>query len=168
MSVEGRAEEKGAEPPPEPAQAASPGPEVPGRPWWRRPPPPWLPRAVAAAAGPLLIVAAVLIVAHSYLWGLRFPAEHDVQVEWLPNFCFLGRTLGSGHLPVWNPHVMNGTPFAADPLHGWMNLSAMGLFSTLSCASAIRWYIVLQPILAGLGSYWFLRSEGMSRPASTV
>jgi hypothetical protein len=41
----------------------------------------------------------------------------------------------------------------------------MALFSALPCDLAIRMFIVLQPILSGLGLYGFLRSEGLSRPA---
>jgi hypothetical protein len=38
----------------------------------------------------------------------------------------------------------------------------------LRCDLALRWFIVLQPILAGLGVYWFLRGEGISRVASST
>jgi hypothetical protein len=63
---------------------------------------------------------------------------------------------------------MGGVPFAADPQSGWMYIPAMALFAGLPCDVAIRWFIVLQPVLAGLGMFWFLRGEGVSRPAATV
>src|SRR6185503_7102464 len=63
---------------------------------------------------------------------------------------------------------MGGAPFAADPQSGWMYLPAMALFTALPCDVAIRAMVVLQPILAGLGIYWFARSEGLSRPAATT
>jgi len=44
-----------------------------------------------------------------------------------------------------------------------MYLPPMVLFSALSCGAAIRWMLLLQPILAGLWLLWFLRSEGLSR-----
>jgi hypothetical protein len=44
----------------------------------------------------------------------------------------------------------------------------MALFTALPCDLALRWHIVLQPILAGLGMYWFLRSEQVSRAGATV
>jgi hypothetical protein len=43
----------------------------------------------------------------------------------------------------------------------------MALFSLFSCGTALRFFIVLQPLLAGLGLYWFLRKEsvgGSPRP----
>jgi hypothetical protein len=124
---------------------------------------------VAAAAGPVLIVAATLLVLHDFAFFGKISAQHvDPLAFWLPTHCFLGESLRSGHIPMWNPHVMGGLPFAADPQSGWMYLPAMALYTALPCGSAIRWFIVLQPLLAGLGTYWFLRSEGLSRPAGTV
>src|SRR5947207_262359 len=70
--------------------------------------------------------------------------------------------------PAWNPAVMGGVPFAADPQSGWMYAPVMVLFTALPCDVAIRAMVVLQPILAGLGIYWFTRIEGLSRPAATV
>src|SRR5262249_37084786 len=83
-------------------------------------------------------------------------------------FDHLGRTLRSGHIPAYNPFSLAGAPLAADPQSGWMYLPAMVLFTVLPVTAAIRWFIVLQPILAGLGAYWFLRGEEVNRPASTA
>jgi hypothetical protein len=127
-------------------------------------------RAVlAAAAGPLLIVAATLVVLHDFAFLGKMSTQHvDPLAFWLPTHCFLGESLSAGHIPTWNPHVMGGVPFAADPQSGWMYLPAMFLYTALPCGTALRWFIVLQPVVAGLGVYWFLRSEGLSRPAGTV
>jgi hypothetical protein len=131
-------------------------------------PRPRLTERLAPAVGPLLILATVFVATQSYLFTNRLPSQHDLLVEWLPNFCFLGRTLASAHVPTWNPHVMAGIPFAGDPLHGWMNLPAMAAFAALPCATALRLYLVSQPAIGGLGLYAFLRSEDVSRPAATV
>jgi hypothetical protein len=127
-------------------------------------------RVVAPAGGPVLIVAAVLVVLHRVAFGRDVPIEYgtDVLAYWVPNLCFMGKSLAAGHIPAWNPHVMGGLPFAADPGAGWLNLPAMVLFTILPCDVALRAHIVLQPILAGLGLYWFLRSEGLSRVSATV
>jgi hypothetical protein len=94
--------------------------------------------------------------------------QPDVAALWLPAFSFLGESLRHGAIPYWNPSVMGGLPFAADPQSGWTYLVPMLLFWALPAATAIRWYLVLQPILAGLGIYWFLRTERVSRPAATT
>jgi hypothetical protein len=132
-----------------------------------RTPPPTVGSGIRMLAGPLLIVGAVLVILRHYVGG-GIIATGDVLDAWLPNFCFMGRTLAAGHVPAWNPHVFAGIPFAADPLNGWMNLPAMTLFTALPCAVAIRSYIVLLPILAGLGIYGFLRTEGTSRPSAAA
>jgi hypothetical protein len=124
-------------------------------------------RRLRVVSGPALIVGAVLTLLQGYAFGGKI-ANGDLPTFWLPTFCFLGRNLASGHIPAWNPYVMAGAPFAADPQSGWMYLPAMALFTGLPCDVAIRWMVVLQPILAGLGIYWFCRSEGTGRPAATV
>src|SRR5919106_280060 len=121
------------------------------------------------AAGPLLIVLVVLVVLHDFAFGSRISAQHpDVLAYWLPTHCYLGNTLAAGDIPTWNPHVMGGVPFAADPQSGWMYLPAMALYTVLPCSVALPWFITLQPIIAGLGGYAFLRSEETSRAASAM
>src|SRR5207249_2241047 len=123
----------------------------------------------ASLAGPSVIILGVLLVLRPFAFGGKLTTQHpDLLSTFLPSWCFLGRSLTSGHIPAWNPHVMGGIPFAADPLSGWMNVPVMVLFSALPCAMAMRWFIVLQPILGGLGVYWFLRTEGVSRVGATV
>ena len=124
-------------------------------------------RLAAPVAGPALIILCVLIVLRNFAFR-ELLGVGDVRTLWLPTYCYLGQSLTQGQIPAWNPHVMAGVPFAADPQSGWMYLPPMALFSLFSCSLAIRLMIVLQPILAGVGLYWFLRGEGVSRPASTV
>jgi len=128
----------------------------------------FLPVAVAVS-GPVLIVGAVITVYHGYVFHDVLTSRHvDMLPFYLPNYCFLGETLRAGHIALWNPYTLSGTPFAADPLSGWMNLPAMLTFAALPCGTAMRVFIVLQPVIAGLGMYWFLRGETLSRIAATV
>jgi hypothetical protein len=134
---------------------------VPPRGGWRR--------VAATLAGPTLIVVAVITVYHAYVFNDVLTSRHiDMLAYYLPNYCFLGETLRAGHIALWNPYTLGGTPFAADPLSGWMYLPAMLVFAALPCGAAMRFFIVLQPIIAGLGMYWFLRGESLSRIAATV
>jgi hypothetical protein len=125
-------------------------------------------RIVPAAAGPLLIAVAVVVARRGFLAGGLTDQHPDVLSFWLPRFCYLGRQVASGHLPLWNPLLQAGTPYLAEPQSGWLHLSAMLLFSTASCGAALRWLIVLHPLLAGLGTYAFLRVERLHRVAATV
>ncbi len=116
-----------------------------------------------------MIVAAVITMYRGYVFHDLLTSRHvDVLAYSLPNYCFLGKTLGAGHIALWNPYTFGGTPFAADPLSGWMYLPAMLTFTALPCGTAMRAFIVLQPLIAGLGMYWFLRGESVSRTAATV
>jgi Bacterial membrane protein YfhO len=125
-------------------------------------------RLAAATGGPILIVGAVAVLMRGFLGG-RLSTQHpDILAYWLPTYCALGKGLAAGHVPAWNPFVMGGAPFAADPQSGWLYAPAMALFSALPCANAMGLMIALQPMLAGLGIFAFARSEGLSRPAATV
>ena len=125
-------------------------------------------RRLVTSFGPVvLIVGAVLALLHGYAFGGKI-ANGDLPTFWLPTYCFLGKSVAAGHLPAWNPYTMGGVPFAADPQSGWFYLPVMALFAALPCDIAIRAMVVLQPIAAGLGIYWFLRTEGTGRSAATV
>jgi hypothetical protein len=124
---------------------------------------------VLAAAGPALIIAASLIVLRDFAFGGMITFQHPDLTAWfLPNHCLLGDALSSGHIPAWNPYAMGGVPFAADPLSGWMWFPPMALYTLFPCDVAVRYFVVLQPVLAGLGIYWFLRGERVSRPAAVA
>lgn len=120
-------------------------------------------------AGPVLITASVLGVLWDFAFRGLLSAQHpDLIQAWLPYHCFLGKSLAAGHIPAWNPYAAAGAPFAADPQSGWMYLPAMALYSAAPCYTALGLFLVLQPVLGGLGVYWFLRAEGRSRPAATA
>jgi len=124
--------------------------------------------APARFAGPALIVATVLIVLNGFwLRGRLTNQQVDILAFWLPHWSALGEALRAGHVPTWLPNQFAGVPFASDPQSGWLYLPAMLLFTILPAARAMEWFIVTQPILAGLGLYWFFRHEGLGRPAST-
>ncbi|MFN2544457.1 MAG: hypothetical protein ABR600_07795, partial [Actinomycetota bacterium] len=111
----------------------------------------------------------MFVVLHLFAFsGMASRQNPDVLALWLPTHCLLGTSLAAGHIPAWNPYVMGGAPFAADPQSGWTYLPAMLLYTVLPCGAAVRWFIVLQPVLAGLGIYAFARSEGLSRVAATT
>jgi Bacterial membrane protein YfhO len=120
-------------------------------------------------AGPLLIVASVLVVMHGFWLSPKLTNQQvDLLAFWFPRWCALGTSLAHAHIPTWLPNQFGGVPFASDPQSGWLYLPVMLLFITLSCARAFGLFIVLQPVLAGLGLYWFFRNEGLGRPAATV
>ncbi len=126
-------------------------------------------RIALACAGPAVIVAGVLFALRGFVFHPLLTNEHpDILTFWLPRFSFLGRELSGGRIPLWNPNEMLGYRFAADPQSGWLYVPPMVLFSSLSPSAAMRALIVFNPLLAGLGMFWFLRKEALSRPVATV
>src|SRR5437867_398830 len=126
-------------------------------------------RLLRSRAGPALIVAAVVFGLRGFVFRDFLTDQHpDILAFWLPRWSFLGHSLRVGHVPLWNPLQFAGVPFASDPQSGWLNVPAMALFWRLSGGAALRAYIVLQPLLAGLGLRWFLRREGLGRIAATA
>jgi len=128
-----------------------------------------LPRALASLVGPVLIVVSVLVAMRGFVFANDLTNQHpDILTFWLPRSCLMGRTLAAGHVPLWNPFEMIGTPFAADPQSGWLYMPSMLLSWVFGCGGGLRAFIVLQPILAGLGLHWFLRKEGLHRAPATA
>ena len=120
-------------------------------------------------AGPALIIGSVLLALRGVAFLPHLTDQHpDILSFWLPRSCMLGRALAEGHVPLWNPYEMAGTWFAADPQSGWLSLSTMGTSVAFGCGGGLRALIVLNPILAGLGLFWFLRKEGLGRFAATA
>ena len=126
-------------------------------------------RIGAACTGPAVIVAGVLFALRGFAFHPLLTNDHpDILSFWLPRFSYLGRELSAGHVPLWNPNEMLGYRFAADPQSGWLYVPPMVLFTTLSPGAAMRALIVFNPMLAGLGLFWFLRKESLSRTVATV
>lgn len=122
-----------------------------------------------AVAGPALIIGSVLLALRGIAFLPHLTDQHpDILSFWLPRSCMLGRALADGHVPLWNPYEMAGTWFAADPQSGWLSLSTMGTSLAFGCGGGLRAMIVLNPILAGLGLFWFLRKEGLGRVAASA
>jgi hypothetical protein len=133
------------------------------------PPPSTARRLLNAAAGPTLIVGSVLIALRGIAFLPNLSDQHpDILSFWLPRSCMLGRAIADGHVPLWNPFEMSGTWFAADPQSGWLSLPVMASSWVFGCGGGLRALIVLNPILAGLGLFWFLRKEGLGRIAATA
>lgn len=142
-----------------PVPQAAPGPEPPSR----------LRRALVAVSGPALIVGSVLVALRGFTFLPRLTNQHpDLLTFWLPRSCLLGDALRDGRVPLWNPFEMAGTPFAADTQSGWLSLPTMVLSWGVGCGGGLRALLVLHPILAGLGLWWFLRKEGLGRIAATA
>ena len=90
----------------------------------------------------------------------------DAATQYYPWYYFLGKSLSSGQIPAWNPYQFSGTPFAGDPLSGWSYLPAMVLFSLLPLVAAVKSFMFLHLLLAGLSTYALARALGIGIPGA--
>ncbi|PLS81951.1 MAG: hypothetical protein CYG59_05175, partial [Chloroflexi bacterium] len=109
----------------------------------------------------LVCVLGLLLLTAVVQWNLLLDGTLvglDSATQWYPWYSFLGESLRSGHIPMWNPHSFAGTPFAADPLSGWTYLPAMVLFTIFPVSAAAKAYLFVHPLLAGLSMYALART----------
>ncbi len=85
----------------------------------------------------------------------------DISITHYPYTLYLRETLFSEHrLPLWNPLILSGHPFAANPLSGlWYPPGWLAL--VLPLPFAFNFLVVLHLLIGGLGLYGLLRSEGL-------
>jgi hypothetical protein len=134
---------------------AAPGRCAPGQPW----------RDVAALAA---VAAAVAWLYWRPLFepGVWFPAGGgDLASLIYPNYRFAAESLRAGELPLWNPYIQAGAPFAAD--------IQSGLLYPLNLVAFLAWprisYRVVEALalfhvwLAGALAYACARGFGWSR-----
>jgi len=97
--------------------------------------------------------------------GGRAPAFGDNVSFWAPSTAYLKMRAADGEVPLWNPHVLGGIPFAADINHGifyppnWLSL-------VLPAADALVVLLMLHLALGAFGMYLFLARMGVPAPAA--
>jgi hypothetical protein len=153
--------------------------------------PDWLPLSVFPLLALLLLwevlVGGRVLLPAEYLngfspWGLATPAgvreslpqwnalQWDGMAEFYPWRLFAARSMSAGYIPLWNPHVLAGTPFLANsqsaplyPLHAFYYLP-------LGTSIAVRmgWAAFLHLSLAGTFAYLLARDLGARRPAALI
>ncbi|MFQ5410603.1 MAG: hypothetical protein ACE5FI_19505, partial [Anaerolineales bacterium] len=120
----------------------------------------------------------VVIVGAALVFGLRvalqpagvpFPPGSDysdiVLAHW-PNAEFVRRSLVAyGQLPLWNPNVLGGQPFAADPLAG-ISYPPDWLLFFLPLPLGFNLLYLAHLVWAGWGALRWLRAEGRSEAAA--
>jgi hypothetical protein len=95
------------------------------------------------------------------------PLMWDAMAFFYPIKLLTAQAIKAGHLPLWNPTILCGTPLLADvqsavlyPLHL--------LFVLLPVPQAFGWAAYLHLVLAGLYTLFWLRREGCSAMGSLL
>ncbi len=117
----------------------------------------------------LLACGALALATVGFFWRLLFssnvwmPVGGGDLVSFLyPVYNFAGRSLTAGDLPLWNPYLYGGAPFAGDNQSGLfypINLAVFFLRSPLDYR-AMEWMSVAHIWLAGVCAYLGLRYIG--------
>ncbi|MBI3970047.1 MAG: hypothetical protein HY332_02050 [Chloroflexi bacterium] len=109
-----------------------------------------------------IAVLGLTLLAAWHLWPAagsgRLPQNLDFMLQYVPNAAYLARSLADGRVPLWNPYLGTGMPFAADPGTGTWYLPNWLPLSTLPLYAAVRAIIWVHLIWAALGCYLYLRS----------
>ena len=92
----------------------------------------------------------------------------DLLITHLPNSLFLRRALTTwGQIPLWNPLILSGQPFGADPLSGlWYPPNWLAVVLSPEAAFPLLFWFHLA--LAGFGTWQLARAEGVGRIGSII
>lgn len=123
-----------------------------------------LPTWLLIAIPPMLMILPTLGSFH-YASGTEFS---DVEITHYPNLLLIQQSLAHGVVPLWNPYILGGYPFDADPLSGlWYPPGWLALLMPLKFG--INLVVMLHIIAGGVGMYFLLQRLGVSKiPALTV
>ena len=120
----------------------------------------------AIIAGLILAGATMAFFWQVLFAGAWMPAGGGDLVPFLyPNYQFAAHHLRQGIIPLWNPHLYSGVPFAADPQSGLfypVNLLLFLLLPNLSVRT-LQGMGIFHFWLAGFGMYLYLRHSPLAR-----
>lgn len=145
---------------PSPGAAAEPGPYTPSGWWWVQ-----IAHRHPARSKDLASCLLLLCLVALFPWQLTFqgwlPSSIDFVLQYYPNLAFLGRSLRSGEMPLWNPYIFSGTPYLADPQSGVLYLPNWPFLMVMDTPDAARAIVLLHLAMAAVGSYLYLRTIGL-------
>lgn len=104
----------------------------------------------------------------------RFPDFREAQngmfdplQQYYPWRLFAVRSLREGHLPLWNPYMLCGTPFLANLLSAVLYPPNL-LFAMVPVGKGFGYSALLHLTLVGWGMFFFLREIGLRRGPAGV
>ncbi len=120
----------------------------------------------------VIIGALLALVTMAFFWQILFtqnawmPAGGGDLLPFLyPNYHFAAQSLQNGIIPLWNPHLYSGIPFAADAQSGLFyppNLLIFLLSPNLSIET-LEYLAVFHFWLAGFGMFLFLQHSPLAK-----
>jgi len=102
-----------------------------------------------------------------YGQGVQNPLLSDPVRFYYPRRLYFLESLRRGVFPLWNPYVFSGMPFAAN-IQNAIFYPFKVLFMPLPLPSGYTYETILHVFLAGLFTYWFLRTIHTGRFGSLL
>jgi hypothetical protein len=98
----------------------------------------------------------------------RGGAYSDLLISHWPNAILLHRgVFDFGRIPLWNPSILSGTPFAADPLSGmWYLPNWLAVLFPSAIAFNVLFWLHLG--WAGWGAARLAKAEGLGHPGALI
>ncbi len=88
----------------------------------------------------------------------------DLVSVYFPGYAFAAAQIQNGTIPLWNPHLFSGMPFAADVQMGLFYPLNWPLFLRVDVDYAhLEWLLIAHYWLASAFTYLFLRDIGLRR-----
>jgi hypothetical protein len=84
------------------------------------------------------------------------PLLSDIAYLFHPFFVYAKAEILAGRFPLWNPYAFTGVPFFANPQTALL-YPPHALAWLLPLPTALGLIAILKLVIAGLGTYWFLR-----------
>lgn len=125
----------------------------------------WLVLVLAAAAAAFLLRLSLRPTWIPFPPGGEYS---DALIAHLSSAAFTRRAIETwGQIPLWNPTILSGYPFAADPLSGlwYPPLWALAILPQPLTLNLVVW---LHLVIAGVGMYTLLRNESLGKGAALV
>src|SRR4051794_38393822 len=110
-------------------------------------------RTVSSLAAVLFLAGLAAAFFAPLLFGQRVLFFGDLSLYFVPLLAFLrSEIVGSGRIPLWNPHLLCGTPFVGNP-QTWPLYPSSLLLYALSPERVVGVIGALHVLLASLGAY---------------
>ncbi|MDQ6694323.1 MAG: YfhO family protein [Chloroflexota bacterium] len=120
-----------------------------------------------------LDVAAIALLAFltgGFFWrvltesGIMMPAGGgDLASLYYPNYAYAAHELQRGSIPLWNPYLFSGMPFAADVQSGLFYPLNWIVFALQVNLGHLEWLLIFHYWVAATFTYLFLRDIGLRR-----
>lgn len=113
---------------------------------------------------PMLMILPSLGKLH-FAAGTEF---NDIEISHYPNMLLIQQTMIThNEIPLWNPYILGGYPFDADPLSGlWYPPNWLILL--LPILTGINLSLMIHIFLAGTGMYYLMQRLGVGKETAIV